>query len=57
MHDVQRGQKKTSDPPELELQVVVRHHVVNRNRTQVLYRKAVSVLTTEPSLQTYIGCF
>lgn len=57
MHDVQRSQKKTSDPPELELQVVVRHHVVNRNRTQVLYRKAVSVLTTEPSLQTYIGCF
>lgn len=38
------------DPPELELQVFVNHHVGNGNQTQVLRKKSI-LLTPEPSLQ------
>lgn len=30
------GQKKTLDPPELELQMVLSHHVGDGNQTRVL---------------------
>ena len=35
-----RGQKKVSDLPELELQVVVSHNVGAENRTQVLCKSS-----------------
>ena len=48
------GQKRVLDPLELELQMVVSHHVGARNQTQVLCKQEQLVfLTSEPSLQLF----
>ena len=46
-----RGQKRVLDPLELELQMVVSHHMVVGNQTQVLLKAQPVLLTAEPSLQ------
>lgn len=46
-----RGQKKTLNPLEVELEVVVSHHVGRGNHTQVLCKTFAVILKAELSLQ------
>jgi len=47
------GQKRASDTLELELQVIVSHHMSDKNQIQVLC-KNIQCLPTEPSLKPHI---
>ena len=45
------GQKRASNLLELEIQIVVSHHVGVGNRTQVIWRSSQYSLSSEPFLQ------